>query len=109
MKESRGLLSDGVILALDPKEIELKKECSCACFFFRLAWVKCYRSRDTNSKLRHKVGFGMAWAGAACCQELDGQPKPSTAAKRFHQVVICIDNIYWTQEVAVAIEFWPEQ
>lgn len=56
--------------------------------------------------LRHEVGLGMARTGAAECDS-DIQQQWQRASSV--QVVICIDNIYWTQEVAAAIEPRPEQ
>ena len=52
------------------------------------------------------MGLGMARTGAAECDS-DIQQQWQRASSV--QVVICIDNIYWTQEVAAAIEPRPER
>ena len=61
------------------------------------------------------MGLGMARTGAAECDSNKHSNNMSVLAPCnvlatcSVQVVICIDNIYWTQEVAAAIEPRPEQ
>ena len=62
------------------------------------------------------MGLRMAWTGLRNTAQTCGMqlmnlvptcPDMSTTSGDYDQVVICIDNIYWTQEVAAAIEWCP--